>query len=134
MIPVDLTQKHIFVAQPQLQNLQGHKLADWFNNKFAAGVEKILAKDEKVQAKREDHHRDARTKEIQQAVSVANYLGDKDRLEAVGKDLSLAGGAVVSAAAGNYWGAALQGAQFAKAAAKDITSTADVWGEDMKNV
>ena len=134
MIPVDLTQKHIFVAQPQLQNLQGHKLADWFNNKFAAGVEKNLAKDEKVQAKRQDHHRDARTKQIQQAVSAVNYLGDQDRLEAVGKDLTLAGEAVVSAAAGNYWGAALQGAQFAKAAAKDITSTADVWGEDMKNV
>ena len=134
MIPVDPTQKHIFVAQPQLQNLQGHKLADWFNNKFAAGVEKSLAKDQKVQAKRQDHHRDARTKQIQTAVSAANYLGDKDRLEAVGKDLSLAGGAVVSAAGGNYWGAALQGAQFAKAAAKDITSTADVWGEDMKNV
>ena len=89
MIPLDLTQNHIYSTQPQLQNLKGHKLADWFNNKFAAGVEKAISKDEKVQAKRQDHHRDVRTKQIQDAVSTANYLGDKDRLVSVGNDVAL---------------------------------------------
>ena len=134
MIPLDLTQNHIYAAQPQLQNLKGHKIADWFNNKFANGVENMLAKDEKVQAKRQDHHRDARTKQIQDAVSTANYLGDKDRLVSVGNDVVLGTQAVVSAAGGNYWGAALQGAQLAKSAAHDITSTADVWSEEMRKV
>ena len=64
MIPLDLTQQNHMYAQPQLMNLKGMKLADWFNNKFAGGVEKMLAKDETRQAKKQDHHRDARTKEI----------------------------------------------------------------------
>ena len=45
MIPLDLTQNHVYATQPQLQNLNGHKIADWFNNKFASGIEKMLAKD-----------------------------------------------------------------------------------------
>ena len=48
--------------------------------------------------------------------------------------MSLGTQAVVSAVGGNYWGAALQGAQLAKSATNTITSTADVWSDEMRKV
>ena len=58
-----------------------------------------------------------RTGEIQKTVAAANYLADKDRAMAVGKGAVKATQVGISAVGGNYWGAALQGAQLAQSSA-----------------
>ena len=116
--------------EPELQNL---KLADWFNNKFVPGVEKFLDKLEEGEAKKYDRQRDTRTKKIQDAVAVANYMGDTDRANAVINS----GGAIVEAginvAAGNYVGAVADGGKILMGGLKEATRTAPIWNKQIQN-
>lgn len=109
-------------------------MADWFNNKFAPKLETSMEKDLSRQAKRQDHHRDTRTKKIQDTVSAANYMGDKNRAKAVINGAVGTTEVVVDGMAGDYLGATFKGLKLAKNTAGEVFNTADVWSDEMRKV
>jgi hypothetical protein len=90
-----------------------------------------MNKVEKKEAKRQDHHRDKRTDTIQKAVAVTNYLGDKDRAEAVFNGIGKGTEAVIDVVGGNYGGGVLKGLQLAGDSLKEMGRTAPIWTNEM---
>ena len=93
----------------------------------------MMDKFEEREAKKYERHRDTRTKKIQDAVAVANYMGDTERANAVINGGGAVVGAGINIAAGNYVGAVANGGQILLGGLKEASRTAPIWGQQIKN-